>query len=179
MNGQDYVLTPFPGTGRQLGLELRGQMSRCGVRFELRFELWGRLAAVALPARARVPARRYGLWEDTCFEFFLALRHSPEYWEFNLSPAGHWNVYNFSGYRQGMQEAGAFTALPFAVRRGRDSLVLGLELDLNRIIPADQALEAALAAVIKLRDGQRFYWALSHPGPHPDFHRRDAFSIEL
>jgi len=151
-------------------------MFRCGARLDLRFELWGRLAAVA---RARVPARRCGLWEDTCFEFFLAVRNSPEYWEFNLSPAGHWNVYNFSGYRQGMQETEAFTALPFAVRRRRDSLVLELELNLSRIIPADQALEGALAAVIKLQDGQRFYWALSHPGPHPDFHRRDAFIIEL
>jgi len=179
MHGQDYVLNPFPGVGRHLGLELRGQMARRGSRLELRFALRGRLAAVAFPARARVPARRNGLWEDTCLEFFLAVRHSPEYWEFNLSPAVHWNVYNFSGYRQGMQEAGAFTALPFAVRRRRDSLLLGLELDLSRIIPAGQPLEAALAAVIKLRDGQTFYWALSHPGPHPDFHLRRSFLIKL
>jgi len=36
-----------------------------------------------------------------------------------------------------------------------------------------------VAAVVKLRDGRVTYWALSHPGPRPDFHRRDSFLIKL
>ena len=64
---------------------------------------------------ADMPARRDRLWEETCFEFFLAVKNSPRYWEFNLSPAGHWNVYRFADYRQGMQEEPAFASLPFSV----------------------------------------------------------------
>jgi hypothetical protein len=47
------------------------------------------------------------------------------------------------------------------------------------IIPAEQALEVAISAVIKLRSGNVTCWALTHPGPEADFHRRDSFIIEL
>jgi hypothetical protein len=137
------------------------------------------LAELVIPARADLPAREHGLWEETCFEFFLAVKNSPQYWEFNLSPAGHWNIYCFQAYRQGRQEETAFRSLPFSVQSRPDSLLLVLELDLDRIVPADQALEVAIAAVSKLLDGQATYWALTHPGPQADFHRRDSFIIEL
>ena len=58
-------------------------------------------------------------------------------------------------------------------------LVLALELDLDRIVPADQALEVAISAVIQHGDGEATYWALTHRGPQADFHRRDSFVIQL
>jgi hypothetical protein len=124
-------------------------------------------------------ARRNLLWEETCFEFFVAARDSPRYWEFNLSPAGHWNVYRFEAYRQGIQEEMAFKSLPFTVRYSSDSLLLTLELSLDKILCAEQALEAAISAVIKTKDSRATYWALIHPGPHPDFHRRDSFTMQF
>ena len=36
-----------------------------------------------------------------------------------------------------------------------------------------------IAAVIKLAGGGLTYWALTHPGPQADFHRRDSFLVEL
>jgi hypothetical protein len=47
------------------------------------------------------------------------------------------------------------------------------------IVPSEQKLEAAISAVIKLRNGKVTFWALTHPGPEADFHRRDSFIIEL
>ena len=44
------------------------------------------------------PRRRDRLWEETCLELFLGEEGSERYWEFNLSPAGHWNVYRFEFY---------------------------------------------------------------------------------
>ena len=38
---------------------------------------------------------------------------------------------------------------------------------------------AGIAAVIKLAGGELTYWALTHPGPAADFHRRDSFVVEL
>jgi hypothetical protein len=78
-----------------------------------------------------------------------------------------------------MQEEPAFTSMPFIVRTCSDSLRLSLELDLGKIIPAGQALEVAVSAVIKDRNGSITYWALTHPGPQPDFHKREGFAIEV
>ena len=54
-----------------------------------------------------------------------------------------------------------------------------LELDLERIVAADQPLEVGLAAVIKFSEQGLTYWALTHAGPQADFHRRDSFLVEL
>ena len=88
-------------------------------------------------------------------------------------------MYRFAGYRQGMAEETALTSLPLSVRRGPDSLEVSLELDVERIVSADQPLVAGIAAVIKLASGELTYWALTHPGPQADFHRRDSFVVEL
>jgi hypothetical protein len=58
-------------------------------------------------------------------------------------------------------------------------LLLDLELDLAKIVQPDQPLEVALSAVIKFRDGEMTYWALTHRGQQADFHRRDGFIVEL
>ncbi len=66
-----------------------------------------------------------------------------------------------------------------AVHRSPETLRLTLEVDLARIVPADRPLEVAIAAVIQAPDGRLTYWALTHPGPRPDFHRRDGFLIAI
>ena len=179
MNGQGFALQPFPTAGHLSRVTIAGNIARRSNTLHLRYVLLGRLADLVIPAPADVPARRDALWEETCFEFFLALKDSPRYWEFNVSPAGDWNVYRFAAYRQGMEEEPAFTLLPFRVQRGSDSLSLALELHLDAIVRADQGLEAAVSAVIKQRDGAVTYWALIHRGPQADFHRRDTFIMTV
>ncbi len=178
-NSYSFSLLPLAPAGSRPELTIPGQLTRQAAQLAVRFALQGRLETVALPASADLPVRRHGLWQETCFEFFLAPQWSPGYWEFNLSPAGHWNVYCFTAYRQGMTVETAFTALPFSVRRRESSLLLDLEFDLTKIIPANQALEVAVATVIKLQDGTATYWALTHPGPQADFHRREGFVLTI
>jgi hypothetical protein len=134
---------------------------------------------IAIPATADVPLRKGGLWEQTCLEFFLAVKEVQPYWEVNLSPSGHWNVYRFSAYRKGMKEEAAFTSLPFHVERRKDSFLLDVELHLDRIISPEAHLEVGISAVIRLRSNEITYWALGHPGQKPDFHRRDSFIAQL
>jgi hypothetical protein len=78
-----------------------------------------------------------------------------------------------------MAEETGFTSLPLSIRRRPDSLLLALELEVERIMVADQPLTVALAAVIKSRDHGLTYWALNHSGPQADFHRREGFLVEL
>jgi len=179
MNEESFSLVPCPSARLRPSVTIEGTIARHGNALAIGYTLVGRLREVVIPEPAAVPGRQDGLWKDTCFEFFLAVRGSPPYWEFNLSPAGHWNAYRFASYREGMVEEPAFTALAFTVQRQRGALALALELDLSKIVPADQALEVAISAVLKHEDGSVTYWALTQCGPQPDFHRRDSFIIAL
>lgn len=179
MKARNFTLQPFPGTRQRPDIAISGAISRRTDTLAISYLLQGRLNEVEIPQLSNPAARRIGLWEKTCFEFFLAIKDAPGYWEFNLSPSGDWNVYRFEIYRQGLNEEKAFSQLPFSVRRQSDCLRLDLEFDLGLIIRADQAVEAAVTAVIKTRAGGETFWAVAHPGEAPDFHHRDGFIIRL
>jgi hypothetical protein len=179
MSGRLFSLVPFTGTGFPPGLEITGSVIRLSNTLCISYLLSGPVERLAIPAPADIPARENALWENTCFELFIALKGSGEYREFNLSPSGHWNVYRFEAYRQGMKEERSFDSLPFHVLKQVESFSLDLAVDLKDIFQPDQPLEIAVTAVIKSIDGELSYWALTHEGPQPDFHRREGFIIEL
>lgn len=159
-------------------MKITGTVGRREGVLYVRYDLLGLIKAIAVPDPAIVPARRDGLWNETCFELFLGLEKSDRYWEFNFSPAGHWNVYSFEAYRWGMREEQAFASLPFSVCIQPDTLNLSVELDMEKIIARDQALKVGISAVLRSVAGDCTYWALAHPGTQPDFHRKDGFIIE-
>jgi hypothetical protein len=187
MMGRSFSLKPFPMAGPPLHLRITGHITRRPGGLAVRYTLLGDPAGLVIPHPEEAPARRSELWKGTCFELFLATVDSPRYWEFNLSPAGHWNAYRFSAYRQGMREESAFTSLPFRVISGASSLShefeielsLELELELDKIVQPDQLLEAAVSAVVLHSDGKVTLWALTHPGQKADFHGRESFIIRL
>ncbi|MBW4596104.1 MAG: DOMON-like domain-containing protein [Brasilonema angustatum HA4187-MV1] len=176
MSNQTFSLQPFPSAEPIPNLKITGNIARQANQFTIHYALLGDLKEVVIPTPSDTPARKHELWKDTCFEFFLGVKNSDRYWEFNLSPAGDWNVYRFEAYRQGMQEETAFTTLPFHVEYLSDSFTLGLDVNLDKIIAANQALEIAITTVIKYRN-EVSYWALTHRGTEADFHRRDSFII--
>lgn len=179
MNDQTFKMQPFPSAKPIPDLKIAGNIARQGNQFTIHYALLGDVKEVAFAAPSDTPARKHELWKDTCFEFFLGIKNSDRYWEFNLSPAGDWNVYHFDAYRQGMQEETAFTALPFSIQHLSDGLAIALDIELDKIVPANQAIEVGITTVIKHRDGEVSYWALTHQGTEADFHRRDSFIIAL
>ena len=172
-------LQPFAADSLTAGLELAVSVARSSSSLLLRCELRGRLEDVLLPEQAAAPSCRYQLWQQTCFELFVAPAGSPQYWEVNLSPSGDWNVYAFDAYREGMREEQAVTALPCQIDQQPDFLTLEFVFPLARIIAPEQPVEAAASAVIQGRNGLTSFWALRHCGPQPDFHRRDSFCLSL
>ncbi|MDB5095751.1 MAG: hypothetical protein JWM80_172, partial [Cyanobacteria bacterium RYN_339] len=101
------------------------------------------------------------------------------YWEFNLSPDGHWNVYRFEGYRSGMQAEEALSALRFTVSRREDGCDMALGVDLAPLGLAAAAWQVAVAVVVAEAGGRVSFWALAHPGAEPDFHDPGAFVLRL
>jgi hypothetical protein len=175
---QSYTLQPFSLDDALCDIYIEGTLQRQATTLAIHFEL-SDLESIASIGSKALPARKHDLWQETCFEFFLGAQNSERYWEFNLSPAGHWNIYRFDGYRQGMQDELAWDRLPFEVQQHSGIVTLDLALDLSPIAIAQQKLELAIAAVIKLKTGATSYWALTHCAPQADFHRRKSFTIKL
>jgi hypothetical protein len=175
----NFSLQPFPDDLRLPAIEIDGKIDRDGGRLSIEYQLIGNLTAVEIPALAATPTRKFHLWEATCFEFFLGIPEDRSYWEFNLSPAGDWNIFHLDDYRQGLRDELAFTSLPFTVEQKANSLLLALEFDLSKIIPVDRSIDISITTVMKSIEGEISYWALTHCGSEADFHRRDSFVIKI
>jgi hypothetical protein len=182
MTEQSFTLQPFSLDNAlcdiYCNIHIEGNLQRRANTLTIHFALSDPESIASIGSKAS-PARKHELWQETCFEFFLGARSSERYWEFNLSPAGHWNIYRFDGYRQGMQDELAWDRLPFEVQQHSGIVTLDLALDLSPIAIAGQTLELAIATVIKLKTGATSYWALTHCAPQADFHQRKSFTIEL
>ena len=140
------------------------------------FNLTARLDDLAIPEFEPSKAqRRDNLWEHTCFEVFLGRENRPDYWEFNFSPSGDWNVWSFSGYRQGMQPETCFPEFPFEVKMLSESeLRVEIYIDLN-LLSVFSGLDTGISVVLEEKNGEKSYWTLSHPGKVPDFHAREGW----
>jgi hypothetical protein len=174
-----FFLKPFRGEENPAGLTIGGSIARRADTLSLRCEVRGDLSKVEIPASAEATRREGRLWGETCVELFLGTTDSTEYREFNISPSGHWNVFRFTDYREGMREEPAFSSLPFVVRIEPETLELSMELDIGKILPGKKTIETGVAAVIRTTDGGKSHWALAHSSSRPDFHRRDGFALTL
>jgi hypothetical protein len=147
---------------------LRGitvRVARKAETLHLKYLLQGEIA------RLRIPAARTAdpLWRHTCCELFVA-RPGGGYREYNFSPSGEWAAYEFDGYRKGGRTVEASPEI--VVRREPSSLEL-------KVSVAEKAGRIGLSAVIEEEDGAISYWALRHAPGKPDFHRPEAFALEL
>ncbi len=179
MNRREFVLQPFPGLPAPDGVRGRGVAELVGSILHLDWRLEAPAGTVAIPPLDAHPQRRRELWEETCFECFLGPVGQAGYREFNLSPAGHWNVFRFDAYRSGMADETLFSDLPFT-RSDRDGICeVSARLDVTDLGLAVAPWRLAVATVVAWPGGQTSFWALSHPGAQPDFHHLDAFKIAL
>jgi hypothetical protein len=186
-----FELQPFGGDAERAGLGLEG-MRLSGkaavehgadgailcIDYALVGDLGERPTALLLPPPAEQPNRRDGLWEHTCLEAFVSASAREPYWELNLAPSGDWAVYRFDGYRHG-QQSPPLEAPPFAMSARPDGLELQLRWPLPAELAAASALSLGITAVLEQRNGAISYWALHHPAPAADFHRREGFRLQL
>jgi hypothetical protein len=173
-----FSLLPFEReTAPQIQIE--GTVSRQDCQLDLSYSVSDPSAILLLPSWREHPVRRDELWQSTCFEFFLGIPDMPSYWEFNLSPAGDWNIYHFQDYRQGMVPETAIATLPFQVHRYPTVMHLELSCNLAQLVTRETSLQLSITAVLQTQKGAISYWALTHPAPDADFHHRSSFILTL
>ncbi|MES3036855.1 MAG: hypothetical protein V4736_03030 [Bdellovibrionota bacterium] len=113
------------------------------------------------------------LWKKTCFEAFLSIPGEKKYWELNIATDGEWNIYSFDDYRtpQPPKESTDFHISKLITTPQS----LTCELTTKLKFPE---LDYSLCAIIKMRDGNTFYYSTNHAGQKPDFHIRDSLSLQ-
>ncbi len=179
MKEAHFKLHPFSVASRDAGISIEGTVQRHGGTLSLAYRLQGRLEDLSIPPMAPHPQRRHELWKETCFEGFIQPAGSSAYWELNLSPAGHWNLYRFDGYRLGMREEPAIAKTIITIKTGVDRIDLGTEVNLSALGIGSEKPAIGLSAVTRALDGHIDYWALTHPDTKPDFHHPKSFVLGL
>ncbi|MBE9059625.1 DOMON-like domain-containing protein [cf. Phormidesmis sp. LEGE 11477] len=184
MAARSFQLQPFEAIASNTALSITGRVTLEKDRLAIAYLLSGDLEKVAIAPLRSGSQRRDRLWEQTCFEFFLACGPTPTtntpYWEGNLSPSGDWNVFALERYRQNSQEEEAISDLPFGVENKPDSLYLDLwELDISGLVGTHRPLWLGISAVIVLKTGSQTFWAIAHPSSEPDFHHPNSFVLAL
>ncbi|MEB3219472.1 MAG: DOMON-like domain-containing protein [Nostocales cyanobacterium 94392] len=177
MRNHTFSLQPFEPP--KTDLQITGEIIRLNHTLTLNYALIGDLEQIEIPSVVDIPTRQDGLWETTCFEFFLGKYKSTHYWEFNLSPSGDWNVYRFERYREVMELENRVHSLPFYILRDYNALFMSLEFNMHCLTTIDKNFDVSITAVIKEKSGHTTYWALKHCGKQADFHLRDSFLFYL
>lgn len=173
------ALIPHPTTPSSAVQAIEATVSRGAADvLSVRYCVRGALANIRWP-RTDAPQRTDRLWEHTCFEAFVRALDERSYIELNFAPSGRWAAYRFIDYRSGMSDLNM--AQPPHIVCGIDGSQMELHatVDLSGCVAANAGVQLALCAVIEDRGQHKSYWALAHPSERPDFHRADAFTVEL
>lgn len=172
-------LHPFQDEPALDGLSLEAALRWSRSELQLQFRLKGPKDQLICPPETAEPRRLDGLWNSTCLEAFFGIPGLTQYWEFNISPSGDWNLYRLEDYRRGLtRETGmGIQAISFQRSVGDSECSLEAEicLDLGETFVAVGELEYSLTAVVEQKDFGLSFWALQHCSDEADFHRRESF----
>ena len=172
-----YPLKPHPHSkGQSVALLTVEAIRAKSGELSLHYALSGDTAALLIPPKAAA-TRTDNLWHHTCFEVFVASGKDTAYREFNLSPSTEWAAYQFTSYRKGMANNEHVPAPQIECVVKPD--ILELHANLVPDLPRDEPWRLAVSVVIEEKNGNKSWWALTHPQPKPDFHNPDSFTLIL
>jgi hypothetical protein len=161
-----------------------GTLHRSGL-LKLEYRMSAALDKVRLVPSTCHAQRRDELWRHTCFELFAGRDGEAAYCEFNITPAGDWAAYAFTGYRAARRDA-VQRRVEVSTRASADGLLcvraapdLGAAFELDATALATAGWRLNCTAIIEDLEGRLSYWAVHHPRAEPDFHDRQGFRIAL
>ena len=175
---EQFELSPFQACA-EINF-IRGSLLRSADRYHCRYAICGDLSHISWPRKTRQAGREGQLWQQTCFELFLARDTDETYLELNFSPSGNWNAYRFTGYRHGMKEAGGIDSVEITSKlEHHNRRRLDVKFNCHHNSFNTSPLSVGISAVIENSAGRLCYFALCHPGDKADFHNRDIFKLKL
>lgn len=126
--------------------------------------------------------RVIGLWQSTCFEFFLRTKNTQkenEYIEFNFSPNNYWNSFHFTSLRGDLKEYEEIKAIEIKKQILKNKYILVVEFkrqDLPHNFSRIDDLEFSMTGILRNKEtNQESFWAIKHQGSKPDFHHPGSY----
>jgi hypothetical protein len=170
-----FQLIPFTSY-KNLSFEFDAEINQNNDAFYISFLMHGDLSLIDFDNPTPKKNRTIKLWEKTCFELFIK-NSKDEYLEFNFSPSFEWNCFYF-------KQKGAPLCEWEKMQRPETDILLSLESFFlvaeikKKFLPPEfmtQEMSVGISSVVKMKDGQINYWALSHKDSRPNFHHFDSF----
>lgn len=169
-----FKLLPFTGSP---SYSIGGEIHTKGEKLFIKYEVEGDLDKILFPPINPECNRQDELWKKTCFELFLGTPDSTRYYEYNFSPSGDWNCYQFFDYRKNPQNE----ELPFEPAISQIKKVNSFTLSVMVPLPEYFRFNkiAGISVITQEKEKANHFWALKHPREIPDFHDRRAFTLLL
>ena len=98
---------------------------------DIQYQFSGELIQITWPAATNKAQRKDKLWQQTCMELFIAEQHSERYFEFNFSPNGDWQSYEFLSYRSLLSQPKSIKPPEIDKLDNRDGVSYSASLDLT------------------------------------------------
>jgi hypothetical protein len=160
---------------KQSGPFVKVNLSQKNANLEITFSIQDPDNLVLWPDEVSSPMRKDNLWQQTCFELFIANREreKPEaYQEWNFSSNGNWQAYTFKNYRSPSPPQELMkTAQPEIVWKESKLIVRLKDIFLSK--DTDYLINPT--AMIQLKDKTLIAYANKHPEKGPDFHSQECF----
>lgn len=140
------------------------------------YKLQGALSTVDMGTGIPKHTRVMKLWEKTCFELFIK-DAKDSYIEFNFSPDFEWNCFFFEKKGDTLAEYKRMELVKFDILFSNEIVHVIVELQ-KKMFPDhffEGKLSAGITSVIKEKNGNLSYWALSHHDTKPNFHDFRSF----
>lgn len=172
-----FSLIPF-GTLKAPKVKIDCEFNTHEKSFFISYKLTGELDKVELGHTPR-HERVIKLWEKTCFELFIKNERN-EYMEFNFSPVFEWNAFYFTKKGDPLAEWKKINSVKLDILDSFEVFQLIAEIK-KEDFPENffDKCQAGITSVIKEKNGNLSYWALSHEDQRPNFHHFDSFKYKF
>ena len=179
MTAREFSAVSFPGTAPRFPLEITGTITRPGSHPGIALlpsgETWRPCPS---PGRLPVPAALTGSGKRPALEFFLA-PGLPPLLGIQPVPRRPLECLPLPGLSPGDGTRGRLHLAPLLGPARAGPLAFNHGDRPGQNYPGASGPGRGSSAVITDRHLETTYWSLTHPGLQPDFHRRDAFLIDL
>lgn len=145
----------------------------------LSFTITGNLDEIDFGDYTPKHERITGLWEKTCFEFFIK-NSKDHYIEFNFSPNFSWNIFYFKEVRGKLTELEVKTQPEIEILNSKNKFYLIAKFNLANLPSEFKMLDISMYSfsfnsIIVDKSKLQSFWALNHLDSKPNFHRLDSF----